>query len=38
MEKGVNAQTLSVEFFLNCGNFWIVEDYLLLFGMKPHQL
>ena len=30
MEKGADAQTLSAEIFENCGNFWIVEEYLLL--------
>ena len=31
MEKGADAQTFSVEIFENCANFWIAEDYLLLF-------
>ena len=30
MEKGADARTLSAEIFDNCGNFWILEDYLLL--------
>ena len=30
MEKGADARTLSAEIFENCGNFWIVEEYLLL--------
>ena len=30
MEKGADARTLSAEVFENCGNFWIVEEYLLL--------
>ena len=31
MEKGVDARTMSAETFENCGNFWYLEDYLLLF-------
>ena len=31
MEKDADLQTLSEEIFENCGNFWIVEDYFLLF-------
>ena len=27
MEKGADAQTLSIEIFENCGNFWIMDDY-----------
>ena len=34
MEKGADAQTISVEIFENCGNFCIVEDYLLEFWNK----
>ena len=30
MEKGVDARTMSAETFENCGNFWYLEDYLLL--------
>ena len=30
MEKGADAQTFSAEIYENCGNFWIVEEYLLL--------
>ena len=29
MEKGVDVRTLSTKIFENCGNFWILEDYLL---------
>ena len=29
MEKGADVQTLSAEIFEKCGNFWIVEDFLL---------
>ena len=32
MEKGADTQTLSVEIFENCGNFFIVEDYAPLFS------
>ena len=31
MEKGADEQTLSAEINENCGNFWIMDDYLLLF-------
>ena len=31
MVKGVNTRTLSAEIFQNCGNLWIIEDWLLLF-------
>ena len=34
MEKGVDKRTLSAETFENCGNFLIVEDWILLFGIK----
>ena len=28
MEKGADVQTLSTEMFLNCGDFWNMDDYL----------
>ena len=30
MEKGADARTLSTKILENCGNFWIVEQHLLL--------
>ena len=32
MEKGADTRTLSAEIFENCGNFFIVEDYVPLFS------
>ena len=29
MEKGADAQTLPANFFEDCGDFWVMEDYLL---------
>ena len=34
MEKGAEAWTLAMEFFENCGNIWIVEDYSPIFSEK----
>ena len=34
MEKGVDARTMSADIFKNCGTFWIVEEYLILFWNK----
>ena len=39
MEKGADAQTLSVEIFENYGNFWILEIvFANLCGIKPYKL
>jgi len=32
MEKGADAQTLSMEIFEICGNIWILKDYSPLFS------
>ena len=37
MEKGADTRTLFAEIFENCGNFWIVEDWLLLFWNKTYE-
>ena len=34
MEKDADMRTMSAEIFENCGNFWIAEDYLLLFSKE----
>ena len=34
MEKGADARTLSAEIYENCGNIWIVEEYLISFWNK----
>ena len=38
MGRGADAQILSTEIFENCGNYWIVEDYLLLMWMKTIKI
>ena len=38
MEKGADTRTLSAEIFENCGNFLIVEDWILLFWNKSYEL
>ena len=38
MEKGADTQTLSAEIFDNRGNFWILEEYLILFWNKTYKL
>ena len=38
MEKGADSQTLFAESFENCGNFWIMDDYLLLYWNKPYKM
>ena len=37
-KKGADTQTLSAEIFENCGNFLIVEDWLLLLWNKTYEL
>ena len=34
MEEAADAQTLFAEIFENCGNFWIVKGYSLLWWNK----
>ena len=38
MEKGMDTRTLSTEISKNCGNFWIMEDWLLLFWNTNYEL
>ena len=37
MEIGVDTGILSADIFENCGNFWILEDYLLSFSLINFQ-
>ena len=38
MKKGMDVGTVSMEIFENFGNFWILEDYLLLLWKIPYEL